>query len=198
MAAKVKIIFACCQILFFAEIRIAISKTLTCGDYRVLDSGTTYKLENRGNWPCSMFFNIKNSCTPRLMCNKFDVAAANSYLEVSLTHPIKFNPSFRQQIQLTIDRARILGILTLGIGPARQVKNITMFFFAYLGMRMGNCFRPWAIEALFVSRGPSSSQLCQFKCHMLPPPALEAHSHLLFLHSFFTLWCKNTMICKNV
>ena len=54
------------------------------------------------------------------------------------------------------------------------------------------------IEALFVSRGPSSSQLCQFKCHMLPPPALEAHSHLLFLHSFFTLWCKNTMICKNV
>ena len=81
MAAKVKIIFACCQILFFAEIRIAISKTLTCGDYRVLDSGTTFKLENRGNWPCSMFFNIKNSCTPRLMCNKFDVAAANSYLD---------------------------------------------------------------------------------------------------------------------
>ncbi len=78
MAAKVKIIFACCQILFLAEIRFAISKTLTCGDYRVLDSDTTYRLENRGTWPCSIFFNVKNECTPRLMCNRFEV---ESYLD---------------------------------------------------------------------------------------------------------------------
>jgi hypothetical protein len=37
-----------------------------------------------------------------------------------LTHPIKFSPSFRQQIQLTIDKAKILGKLTLGIGPVSQ------------------------------------------------------------------------------
>ena len=63
------------------------------------------------------------------------------------------------------------------------------------------------IEALFVSLGPSASQLCQFKRkkiafagrmwpagRMLPSPALEAHSHLILLHSFFTLRFKNTMI----
>jgi len=81
MAAKVNTIFVSCQILFFAEIRFAISKTLTCGDFSVLDSETTYKLENKGTWPCSIFLNVKNSCTPRLMCNKFDVASANGHLD---------------------------------------------------------------------------------------------------------------------
>lgn len=36
--------------------------TVTCGEYRVLESVVSYELDNRGNWPCNISFNVNGRC----------------------------------------------------------------------------------------------------------------------------------------
>jgi hypothetical protein len=78
MAVRLQLVFAC-QVFFVFLQSVSLisakhkSKHVTCGDYRVLDSLTTLELDSRGTWPCSIFFNVNDACTPRLMCSKFEV-----------------------------------------------------------------------------------------------------------------------------